>query len=321
MNNQILVVGSIGYDIIFSIKSDIRDEILVKKGKIAPISMMFTANNKQRYFGGTGGNISYGLGQLGLSPLLFSIVGQDFYPDYEQHLKQNNVKLRLKTDKKGWTATFYGISDKKLQQIGIWQPNSYGQLIEQTSLSDTISFDELSSVRYAIFSPGTANSTLNHMIELRNRVGQSAKIIFDPSQALTVSYSDEILNECLTHADILIGNEIEIYQIQNIFNISFDKIFQLGVQYIIETVGSNGVNIYTQEGTKHIDATPCSNVVETTGAGDAFRAGLLFGLYNKYSIEKACSIGNFVASKSVQEVSGQLFNIDENELDSFIKKL
>ncbi len=319
MAKDILVVGSIGFDIIFSINGDIRDEILVKDGKVAPINMMFTANNKQRYFGGTGGNISFGLGSLGENPLLFSVVGKDFEPDYTNHLLSYNVDLHVKIDPQGFTATFYGISDQAFQQIGIWQPNAYGNYIEKTPLQETIDFPTLQNIKYAIFSPGTAISTLNHIIELRKIVGQKTTVIFDPSQALTVSYNETILKECFTHSNILIGNDTEIGQIKRLFKFSFEKIFDLGVDTIIETVGADGVNVYKRDGESfHVDAEPVEKVVETTGAGDAFRAGLLYGLNNDLTLRDACKIGNWLAGKSVSEMSGQLYRVDMGEFKRFL---
>src|SRR5690349_37932 len=104
--NKALIVGSIVYDIIFSVKGSIKEKLVVKDGEVDKINLMFTANNKERYFGGTGGNISYGLGLLGDSAILSSVVGGDFSSDYQKHLENLGVDLRLHIEEKGFTSTF-----------------------------------------------------------------------------------------------------------------------------------------------------------------------------------------------------------------------
>src|SRR3990167_10183300 len=92
-----LVVGSIAFDLIFPIHGKIQDEILVEKdGKLGRQNLMFTAKTKESFWGGTGGNIAYGLGLLGKKPLLFSLAGKDFEGSgFEPHLKKAGVDSRV----------------------------------------------------------------------------------------------------------------------------------------------------------------------------------------------------------------------------------
>src|SRR3989344_6976365 len=105
-----LVVGSVAFDLIFGIHAKIQDEILVdKNGKLGRQNLMFSAKTREHFWGGTGGNISYGLGLLSKKPLLFSLAGQDFSGSgFEPRLKKAGVDSRVVVDTKGWTATFYG---------------------------------------------------------------------------------------------------------------------------------------------------------------------------------------------------------------------
>lgn len=316
MKQTALIVGSLAYDIIFSIHGDIKNSIVLKEGNVQTLNLMFTANKKQKYYGGTAGNIAYGLGQLKQNPLLFSIAGKDFKEDYKKHLKSLGVELRVVEKKDSFTATFYGISDEKYQQIGIWQPDAYGDYINETSLSSTISDKELSKISTAIFSPGTGISTRNHMLELRKKIGNKVKIIFDPSQVLSIFYDPPLLKECLTLSDILISNETEINQFNSVFSFSKDDIFDFGVEIIIETLGDKGVNLYLEKGKSPIHIPPIKprKVVETTGAGDAFRAGLIYGMTNGYDLISSCKIGALTGSKSVEEISGQMWHLNDEEI-------
>jgi adenosine kinase len=95
--NRALVVGSVAFDVIFGIHGDIRKEIIVKEGAVDKVNMMFTAKGKQRYFGGTAGNIAYGLGLLEEKPMVFSVVGKDFQQEYGLHLEKHLVELKTIT--------------------------------------------------------------------------------------------------------------------------------------------------------------------------------------------------------------------------------
>lgn len=306
MRNKALVVGSVSFDVIFAIHGNIKDELPFKDGKLSSINLMFTAKNKEVYHGGTAGNIAYGLGLQGQKPLMYSVVGDDFNGDYSKRLEDVGVDIRtVNAGKKGFTSNFYGISDEHYQQIGIWQPNSYGEMIEQSKLSETLEESDFKKVKYAIFSPGTGISTRNHMLEVNKKTAGEAKLIFDPSQVLSIFYDDVLLKECLSLADIVIGNDVEIAQFETIFKYSIKDIIGQGVEYVIETLGEKGVNVHNENGKKFIKSVKPERVVETTGAGDAFRAGLMHGLMQDEPIEKCCEYGTMLGSKSVEEFGGQ----------------
>jgi adenosine kinase len=312
MRKKALVVGSIGFDIIFGIHGDIKDELPMKNGEIGNINLMFTAQNKEVYYGGTGGNISYGMGLLDKSPLLFSVAGEDFMDDYKKHLKKMGVNLRVyipEMEDKTYTAAFYGISDEKYQQIGIWQPNTYGDFIDEIPLEKTLDSSEFDKLKVAIFSPGTGISTRNHMLETYKKTNGDCTIIFDPSQVLSIFYDDKLLQECLSLADIVISNETEISQFETLFDIKISDIFDIGVQYVIETKGENGAVIYSPSKKYQVEPQKPRKVVETTGAGDAFRAGLMSGLLENKPIAKAAQLGAKLGALSVEEYGGQGYRI------------
>ena len=310
---KILVVGSVSFDVIFGVYGDIRKEIPIKDGQINDVNLMFTAKNKNQYLGGTGGNIAYGLGLLGSNPILFSVVGKDFTQANRNYLMNNNVNLKLIEKEGEHTAIFYGISDEHYQQIGIWQPNAYGDWIEKVKLTDTISQKDLSEFDFAIFSPGTGLSIKNHLLELR-RFNKNVKIIFDPSQVLSIFFDKELLIECLKLSNYFIGNETEITQLNTIFGLKKNDILNYGIEAIIETLGEKGSVVYTKNKKINIDIFKPKRIVETTGAGDAFRSGFIYGLSINKSIENACKIGAFMGAKCVEELSGQIYKIDKNEM-------
>jgi adenosine kinase len=304
-----LIVGSVAFDIIFSVHNKFKEEVLVKDGSIGDISMMLTAQNKKVFFGGTGGNIAYGLGIQGESPFLFSVVGEDFNHDYKKHLEQNNIELKLVTKSGEHTATFYGISDLIKNQIGIFQPNTHGDYMENIKLVETLSKNDIDQIKVAIFSPGTGKSIRNHLKEFRELAGLEPKVILDPSQILSIFFTPELLKECIELSNIFIGNETEIDQLQKILGLSIKEILNLGLEYIIETRGSEGIIIYSVENKTHIEAVKTNNFIEQTGAGDAFRAGLIKGLLAELSIEDSAKIGALMGSLNVQAEGGQNYKL------------
>jgi adenosine kinase len=306
---QALIVGSVAFDIIFSVHNKFKEELLLKDGDIADISMMLTAQNKKVFYGGTGGNIAYGLGIQGESPYLFSVVGDDFNHDYKTHLEDHNVNLKLVTKSGEHTATFYGISDLIKNQIGIFQPNTHGDYMENISLSDALSQEDLDTIKIAIFSPGTGLSIKNHLKEFREKAGVEPLVILDPSQVLSIFFTQDLLKECIQMSNIFIGNETEIDQLQKILNLNLDQVLNLGLQYIIETKGSDGCVIHSLDNKITIDPVQATNFVEQTGAGDAFRSGLVKGLLQDLNIADACRIGNIMGSLNVEAEGGQNYRL------------
>lgn len=320
-----LVVGSVAFDLIFGIHGKIQDEILVeKKGKLGRQNLMFTAKKKESFFGGTAANISYGLGLLGATPLLFSIAGKDFPGAFENHLKKSGVDVRVFVDERGFTASFYGMSDELTQQIGVYQPNTHEKL-HTIPLSKTISEKEFRNIGVALFSAGTGKSIYRHMKELRLRVGKSVTVIFDPGQVISVFYDKKLLEKTLALADIFIGNEVECKQLQTILGYSHEKLLQKNLRAVIETRDENGSILYESAQSNLarkndrtymlnrrktlIKAKKAKKVVETTGAGDAYRAGLIYGLLHKKTLKESCKLGAKIAACSVAFRGAQTYRL------------
>lgn len=310
MRNKALVVGSVAFDVIFSVHNTLKDEIIVKDGKISDVSMMLTAQNKEVFYGGTGGNIAYGLGIQGMHPYLFSVVGDDFNHDYRPHLENHSVQTKIVEKEGEYTATFYGISDAAKEQIGIFQPNTHGDYMDKISLSDTLSQEDFDRISIAIFSPGTGQSMKKHMEEFREKAGMEPTVLFDPSQVLSIFFDEPLLRECIELADIFIGNETEVQQLQDMLNMNTREVLNLGLKYVIETKGKEGSVIHAYDGgTYSVPIVDPEAFVEQTGAGDAYRAGMIKGMLEGLSIENSCRVGALLASKNVEAEGGQNYRL------------
>lgn len=293
MSSEILVVGSVAFDVIFSIGHDFRTAIPIENGEIRNFNAVFMANAKNEFEGGTAGNIAYWLGQRGATSTVFSAVGEDYTEKgYRQKLARLNAETRGHVGK--YTAHAYMISDPLHQQIIIWQPNDYA-LNEEQSLREAFSPEELAAFRFAIFSAGTPASILRHLSEFRT-FNQSATVIFDPGQ-ITHLFEAADFQLCAANANIVVGNNIEFTY--------FRKFGLPGNVITIETFGEKGADITENGQIRHIEAIKPQQVVETTGAGDAFRAGILLGLSQNKPLAEAVQIGTELGAECVALPSGQ----------------
>ncbi len=307
IKNKILVSGSVVIDTLFGINGDINKSISLKDGKLGVQNLMFTGKDKKEFFGGNAGNICYGLSLLGQKPILFSIVGKDFKDRYEQHLK-NRCTPTLFTDKEGYCATFYGMTDENGQQIGIFQPNAYYKYINKISLSKVISKQNLSQIEYAIFSPGTGPSILKNIKELR-KVNKKVFIILDPGQTLLATFNKKILLDCLKLSNMIIVNDHELSQIRKHFEINLENIFESGTKYVIETKAEMGSVLHESNKKTEIKALKVKKLLDPTGAGDAYRAGLISTLCQGRSLIEGMKIGSKMGAKCVQNFGGQTYRI------------
>ena len=310
---EILVVGSIGYDLVFEIHGAIKDKIVLESGLIKNLDLLFTAKDLRKMYGGIAGNIAYGIGSLHTDCAVFSVVGADYKLDYGKYLSGLGVKDYTVTLEDRYTAAYYAVPDSNKDLIGVWQPNAHEEF-HKYSLKDTIS--DFSNVGYAIFSPGTSASMAKHIVELK-QLNDKTKIIFDPGPVINF-FNLKDLESSLDLADIVIGNEIEIPILLNELGLSVSDVIDRN-KIIIETLGPKGSKIYTNNGVIMVDPINVE-VMEATGAGDAFRAGLLHGLAEGKNIEKSAKIGSYLGALSTKHHGGQGYTISENDLN-YIRRI
>ncbi|MES2224060.1 MAG: PfkB family carbohydrate kinase [Patescibacteria group bacterium] len=308
---SILVSGSLVFDTIFELQSAIKDQVRIENGIAGKQNLMFTAKEKQVYFGGTGGNICYGLGLLKQSSFALSAVGKDF-ASYSAWLEMSNAEFRGKIDEAGFTATFFGMTDTSKDQLGIFQGGSYNKHVASLSLTSNFSNKELEQIKCAIFSPGTAKSIAKQIAEFR-KINSEAFTIFDPGQMLAIDFTPELLIKSLKNSDILILNDTEFSYLKNSFGIDIEKIFSLGVSYIIETKGADGSILYEKEDESiretKIKSPKVKKVLDPTGAGDAYRAGIMYGIVNDLDIKESMTLASKLGAECVKHRGGQTYSI------------
>lgn len=313
-----LVVGSVAYDYIFTINGKIRNELPLTNGKLPDnLQLAFTASDSVILRGGTGGNITYGLGVLGTNPMLVSAAGKDF-DEYANALTNIGCYISVKIYNDRDSAHCYQINDVNNEQIILWQANAYEQVFE-VKLGKELKNKDF-NYPYAIFSPGAASNTPKHLKEFSD-LFPSSKVIFDPGQ-MTMNYKTDSFVETVSNSDILIINDAELAKIR--VNHGYDKkmLFELGLEYIVETCGELGSKFHKSNGSlQKIGIVKPERIADPTGAGDSYRSGLIFGLMKGLSIKDAGKYGAAVASFCLESLGGQEYNPSMKEIEERMKRI
>ena len=260
-SKKILVSGSIVYDRIMVFPGFFKDHILPDQTHILNVS--FTLQRTDESFGGTAGNIAYNLSLLREPAMLLGLVGHDF-TRYSKWLKKNKIDFsKVKQSKEHPTSSAYIMTDKADNQIAGFYPGSTD--VKYCSLVKKIKNPSL-----AIISPDFKPRMIEY-VRLYKALG--IDYIFDPGQQV-ISFTAPELRIVINGAKVLIGNDYEIKLILNKLKFNSSKLEKL-VDILIITKGAKGSEIYSSEGKIKIAPVKVKNIIDPTGAGDAYRAGLI----------------------------------------------
>ena len=297
---NILVSGSLAYDRIMDFPGKFSDHILPEKVHV--LNVCFMINDLKENFGGTAGNIAYTLSLLGESPTIIATAGRDFEL-YRNWFKNNKISTEnIKIVDEELTAGAYITTDKSDNQITAFNPGamkfSSSYDFESVAHDDTV----------AIVSPGNLDDMYNF-----SNIYKQKKIdyIFDPGQSLP-AWTKERLIEMIDGSKIFICNDYELQLAQDKTSMTIDDILEK-TEILVQTKGEYGsVVILKEHGkTKNIDipVAKVSSVKDPTGAGDAYRAGLMKGFFlSDNDIMHAAKIGAVTAAYSVEVYGPQNFN-------------
>jgi len=306
---DILVSGSVAYDRIMDFPGKFSDHIL--PDKIHMLNVCFMINDLQENFGGTAGNIAYGLSLLGENPTIIATAGRDFEP-YRGWLKKNNISTKhITVINEEFTAGAYITTDQSDSQITAFNPGAM-------KVNSSYDFDSLDREKaIAIVAPGN----LKDMVDFTNTYKKkNIDYIFDPGQSLP-AWSKELLAEMVHGSKIFICNDYELQLTQEKTSMTIEDIAG-NTETLIVTRGEFGSEIIRKENKKlnrlKIPAAKADPVSDPTGAGDAFRAGLIKGLVaSKNNIIHAAKLGSVCAAYCVEVYGSQNFHFTR---ESFQKR-
>lgn len=301
---RIAVTGSIATDHLMTFSGRFSDSLL--DGELETLSVSFLVDDLSIFRGGVAGNISFGLGQLGLRPVLVGAVGQDF-ADYRAWLQRHNVDTSsIHVAEDLHTARFVCTTDSAANQIASFYPGamSAARHIELEPIAA-----RLGGIDLVVIAPNDPEAMRRHTEECRVRGYSFAA---DPSQQLAF-LDGESIRELITGADYLFTNEYEAALTQTKTGWSSAEIAQrVGVR--VTTLGAKGAQIdVAGEPTIWVSAVPGITTVDPTGVGDAFRAGFLAGVANGLQLQRCAELGSLLAAEVLATNGTQEYRIDPDQ--------
>lgn len=305
--SRILVSGSMVYDTVMNYPGHFKDHIL--PDKIHVLNVAFLVDNLQKRFGGTAGNIAYNLSLLGLSPRILSTVGRDFW-EYADWLKQNKIDDSLiKIHNEEYTAQAYIMTDKDDNQITAFLAGAMNEA-HQLSLYDIAEKPEI-----MIVSPNDVQAMKKYVKEAKEL---KIKVIFDPGQQIP-AFAEEDLRICVELADVIITNDYEYQLLLDRTKLTPMDLLE-GSEAVIVTNGNQGSVIHTEEKSYNIPAFSPSKIVDPTGCGDAYRAGIVYGMLAKLPWGLSGRIASLLASHKIAHSGGQTHRLSLDEFKADFKK-
>jgi len=293
---RIAVTGSVAFDTIMEFAGRFGDHILPERTN--ELNVAFLVERLERRRGGTAANIAFSLALLGERPLLCAAVGGGDFVDYAAALEADGVDTSgVLTCDDVSTAIAFITTDKEGNQITAFHPGA----MAQAAGVDLSGYDDLSEV---VVGADDAGAMALH-VEQAHALG--ARLVFVPAQQIP-AMPDAVLRRGLEEAWIVGGNDYEFEMIRDRTGLSIDALS--AARMVAITHGSAGSELRSPDGVAVIPAAPVSEVVDPTGAGDAYIAGVLAGLRSGASPLVAGRIGSLAAAYVVEQHGPQRHRFD-----------
>ena len=296
---SVVVCGSLAYDNLMEFDGKFGDYIL--PDQIHILSVAFNVPRLRKEFGGCAGNIAYNLKLLGIEPIITATVGQDF-DSYGSWLEKNDIsKDAIQIIDNMYTAQCFITTDSNNNQLTSFHPGAMDEGHKNPiSLTDNIEM--------AIIAPDGKQSTIEHAEQLHE---QSIPIMYDPGQGLPMFNKDEI-EKIIGLSDWIILNEYEANLISEITGKPLKDIVK-NLKAAVVTKGNKGSEIFVGDERIIIEPIKAIKDLDPTGCGDAYRAGLIYGICHQMSWQQSGKIGSMMGSIKVASNGTQnhTFNVRE----------
>ena len=262
---NVVITGSIAYDYLMFFSGEFTDHLLEEQ--LSNLSVSFLVDSLRRERGGIAANIAYTMGLLRGRPQVMATVGEDFV-EYREWLEKHGVDTSAVVEIEGiYCASFFVNTDHKQNQIGHFYAGAMSHAAE-------LSFEKHAPrADLAVISPNEPAAMRQYVEECKRR---GIAYVYDPSQQ-TIRLSGEDLREGIDGCMLLTVNEYELGMIQEKTGLRQDEILAQAKAMLV-TRGVQGSEIYADGDCHAIPAVAPAHVEEPTGAGDAFRGGLLRGI-------------------------------------------
>ena len=295
-----LICGSMAYDTIMVFGDRFKNHILPEQIHI--LNVAFLVPDMRREFGGCAGNIAYSLKLLGGEPLIMATIGDDSAP-YMHRLKQLGLDASHVRDVPGsFTAQAFITTDLDDNQITAFHPGAMTQS-HQNKVTDA------RDVTLGIISPDGRDGMLQHAREFREA---NIPFVFDPGQGLPMFDGDELM-AFLKLADYCTVNDYEAKLLTERTGRTLEQLAG-DVEALIVTLAGSGSHIYTKGRRIEIPAAPPEALIDPTGCGDAYRAGLLYGINKGWEWEKIGRLASLMGSIKIAHRGGQNHKLTRDDI-------
>jgi adenosine kinase len=301
---SVLICGSIAFDNIMVFEGRFKEHILPDKVHI--LNVAFLVPEMRREFGGCAGNIAYNMKMLaagaGEEPLIMAAVGEDADP-YFARLKNLGLDTRhLAVIPETFTAQAFITTDLDDNQITAFHPGAM-------NFAQVNHVKDADSVRLGIVAPDGRESMLQHAREFAEA---GLPFIFDPGQGLPM-FSGEELTQFINLANYVAVNDYEAQLLQEKTGRNLEDLAKL-VRGLVVTRGAEGSHIYVDGQRLEIPSVKADSLVDPTGCGDAYRAGLMYGIVNDLEWEETGRLASLMGSLKMASRGAQNHRLTRDEI-------
>ncbi|HCC84596.1 MAG TPA: carbohydrate kinase family protein [Candidatus Pacebacteria bacterium] len=301
---QLVLTGSISVDQIMRFEGLLAEQLSPAQLKSLSLSVLLSRLDRSR--GGIAANIGYNLGLLGEKPILLAAIGDDQKAYLDQLAAQGLDVSRCHVSELP-TASFTVLTDKAGCQIGGFYPGAMAE-------AQTLTLNQFSD--QSILVVLSAHDPAQMAIQITEAQDQKLRLVFDLGQQVA-SLDPKVIKQGLAVAEVLILNEYEFSLLQQRTGLTQAEILKL-VPITVVTLGEQGCVIYDRagiSGTKVKVKAVSAKAVDPTGAGDAFRAGFLFGFIRGWDLVTAARLGATGAAFAVEATGTQNHRYSRAEID------
>lgn len=294
-----LICGSLAFDTIMVFNGRFKDHILPEK--VHMLNVAFEVPQLRRAFGGCAGNIAYNLKLLGGEGKPMATAGQDFAPYADWLVECGIARDHIREIADTYTAQAFITTDLDDNQITAFHPGAMNE-----SHRNTVPMD--AGIKLGIVAPDGREGMLQHAAQF---AAAGIPFIFDPGQGLPLFNSEE-LQKFFAAADWIAVNSYEAQLLQSKTGMSLDTI-AASVKALIVTQGGEGSVIYTNSKQVAIPAAPAASLADPTGCGDAYRAGLLYGLQRGMDWETTGRVASLLGAIKIAAPGTQNHRFTQDE--------
>lgn len=301
-----LICGSLAYDTIMVFHDHFKNHILPEQIHI--LNVAFLVPDMRREYGGCAGNIAYNLEMIGGKPQIMATVGDDFQPYAKRLEKLGLSQEHVRGVPDTFTAQAFITTDLADNQITAFHPGAM-------NFSHQNHIGEAKNIGLGIIAPDGREGMLQHAREFHEA---GIPFVFDPGQGLPMFNGEELLN-FVELADYVALNDYEAQLLQERTGQKIELLAKL-VKALIVTRGGQGSEIYAGGQRHEIPCVKAHEVVDPTGCGDAYRAGLLYGIAHGMDWQMTGRLASLLGSVKIASRGGQNHTLAREELHSRFKE-